>query len=111
MGLSVALMAQYIGIADRTWHKWRARGEEDSDGPYRDIVAAVARGEAEGALAALSSVIKAYREGDWKAAAWMLERRHGYRSQPKPQPKPAEAVTETGGGSLAAMLGGGDAGR
>jgi hypothetical protein len=78
LGMSYELQARYVGVSDRAYRLWRRRGEEETDGPYYDLVQAVESAEADGAAAALAAVIKAYREGSWQAAAWMLERRHGY---------------------------------
>ena len=78
LGLTIELQARYVGISLRSYYNWRARGEAEDIGPYHDLVAALSEAEAAGAAAAMAAIVKAYREGSWQAAAWIMERRHGY---------------------------------
>lgn len=85
-----ALTAKYVGIGERTLDQWRNKGatawerslagEEltEREDRYMRFLLAMEEGAAQAAGEALAAVIKASREGTWQAAAWMLERRHGY---------------------------------
>ena len=67
--------ALYAGIDDGTLRRWMKRGRAEPEGPYADFRAAVLEAESKAQIMAMGCVTKAIREGDWKAAAWMLERR------------------------------------
>ena len=43
-----------------------------------EFLEAIKRAESFGAIANLGLIQKAAKDGDWKASAWILERRHGY---------------------------------
>lgn len=78
LGLTHALAAQYAGIEPRSFYRWMKRGAQEEDGIYREFHDAVKAAEAKGAAHALAAILKSANEGQWTAAAWMLERRHGY---------------------------------
>jgi len=67
----------YAGIAFDTFNEWR-KGEYPR-GADKDLKAAfserLTRAEAEASMAALRSIRRAAMDGDWRAAAWWLERR------------------------------------
>jgi hypothetical protein len=62
--------ARSAGISPRTFRRWRRR--------YGDLETRVQRAEAEAATAALDVIGEAAESGDWRAASWLLEQRHGY---------------------------------
>lgn len=76
MGATIELAAASIGISRRTWYRWLQRGEE-GERAYRRFYTAIQQAEVAGALEALERINGA-ASTDWKAAAWLLERRHGY---------------------------------
>jgi hypothetical protein len=67
-GMTYALAAAYAGIHYDTLNEWRRSKAEFSE--------ALTRAEAEGALANLARVEQAAEAGDWRASAWLLERRY-----------------------------------
>ncbi len=81
-GMTRDLTAKAMGIAPGTLQTWFARADDDPDGPYGEVRRVGLEAEAECARQALE-VIKnaAVRDGKWQAAAWLLERRYGYRAQ------------------------------
>lgn len=90
LGMTNALTAAYIGVSGRTVDNWRRKGGDawlraeqgeelsDLDRRYMAFYRAQEAGKSTNSAEALAMVIKAAREGSWQAAAWMLERRHGY---------------------------------
>ena len=67
--------ATFAGIDDTTLRRWMKRGMIERDGPYADFRRAVLEAETMAQITAMGAVTKAIRGGDWKAAAWMLERK------------------------------------
>lgn len=78
LGLTIEAAGHYIGISGRTFHRWLRRGEMEPDSIFGRFCQAVKRGEAQSAAVELARIRQASRDGDWKASAWILERRHGY---------------------------------
>lgn len=66
--------AAACGIHRVTLYRWMKRGERQSRGIYRDFYDAVMRAEAESELRHLMLISKA-APTDWRASAWLLERR------------------------------------
>lgn len=68
----------YAGIHYKTFRNWMARGEQAKSGEYfqffQDVQEAVAQDE----ISAVAG-IKQAGQSDWKALAWILERRHADR--------------------------------
>lgn len=82
LGFTIELAARYIGISRRTWSLWRKRGNE-GDKWYREWLDAVEAGESECAETCLAMIRDAaITQRDWKAAAWLMERRFGYTKPP-----------------------------
>lgn len=76
--LPIGTACELAGVSRPTYHAWMAAGEEGAQ-PYADFLAAVRRARAEGEQQRLKQV----REGvngsgipDWRANAWILERRY-----------------------------------
>ena len=68
--------AQACGIVSTTLYRWMKRGERQPDGPYGEFCRALKRADLEAELAGLRQIKEAAQNGDWRAAAWMLERRY-----------------------------------
>ena len=83
VGSSRTISAAYAGIPLRTLQAWMSRGrrDEDQDSEYAQFVRDVDLAEAQGAIKALALIQSAAMNGSWQAAAWLLERRHGYRRE------------------------------
>ena len=75
--------ARHAGVHPATYYRWMERGELEGsaveDDPYRQFRAEVDRAIADAEAAEVGLVIKAARDGDWRAAAWLLERRFSER--------------------------------
>jgi len=71
--------AQAAGVDRTTLHAWRERGEADLDAGKDTVYARLAHGlpraRARGE-ASLVDTIRAHATLDWRAAAWLLERRN-----------------------------------
>jgi hypothetical protein len=71
--------AAAAGVAERTVYQWRERGEADhaADVPsvYRAFAEDLAAADAEAEMRLLAMIDGSAVDGDWKAAAWILERR------------------------------------
>jgi len=80
-GMTRKLQAQAAGVHPSTLLKWLAEGRDPKTRAKlkRELFVAVELAEAEGAQALLEQIREAAVEGGrWQAAAWLLERRHGY---------------------------------
>lgn len=77
-GATYELSAQYAGIAVSTLYLWMKQGREKEHKKKIELLEAIKRAESMGAIANLGLIQKAAKDGDWKASAWILERRHGY---------------------------------
>jgi len=78
LGATYELAAEYAGISRSTLYNWMEKGKEQTRGQYRTFLDSIKGAEARGAIANLAMIETAAKAGDWKAAAWRLERRHGY---------------------------------
>jgi hypothetical protein len=72
-GATQRLAAEYAGVGESTFRAWMAskRGAE-----FLALQAAVKEATAKGSVGALAKIQKAATDGQWQAAAWLLERRH-----------------------------------
>lgn len=74
-GLGIEEAAVQVGIGRTTVNDWMRRGRSTEDEPYAQFAVDIERAVStcEGVL--LSRIQKAAAGGDWKAAAWIMERR------------------------------------
>ncbi len=79
-GTTYEIAAQYAGISRSTLYEWIKKGENTASGTYRTFYDNIKKAEAEGAVVHLGTISQASKK-DWKAAAWLLERRHGYSKE------------------------------
>ena len=93
LGCTVQLAAGYAGIHVRTLYYWIQRGQEDKSGQYRDFFTRYKEAEAIGAVNNLACINSAAKGGDWRAAAWILQTRHGF-SQNAQQIDPLQEQVE-----------------
>ncbi|MHC4137370.1 MAG: hypothetical protein ACYS0K_20665 [Planctomycetota bacterium] len=75
LGNSRATAAKFAGIDRATLRRWMARGAEEKESIYAELRAAVLEAESRAKVTAMGCIMKAMREGDWRAAAWWLERK------------------------------------
>ena len=78
LGCTYSIAASYAGIHESTLFAWLARGKEENGKIYKDFYRAVKHAESMNAVRNLASIAQAAKDGNWTAAAWLLERRHGY---------------------------------
>jgi hypothetical protein len=75
-GLPLKEAAMLAGLSYDTLNRWRIRGEsEDAPRRFRHFCKALQRSDAI-AMRVLVSGIRKKGKDDWKAYAWLLERRH-----------------------------------
>jgi len=88
VGTYAKVAAVAAGISEATYHRWRSQGRQDREQGRRtrvarfdaDIEAAEARAEEHHIRQITQAAAGARgRPGDWKAAAWLLERKYPER--------------------------------
>ena len=83
IGLTYELAARYAGIHEATLYHYLAKGREGEPG-FLEFFEEFKKAEARCAAGSLGVIIQAAQDGRWQAAAWMLERRFGYKAQQDP---------------------------
>ena len=78
LGCTYDIAASYAGISQRSLFQWLASGRDGQGELYENFYAEVKHAEAMNAVRNLASIAQSAKDGNWTAAAWMLERRHGY---------------------------------
>ena len=83
-GATYEIAAKRGGIKRETLWRWLKKGEDAKTGQFVTFRNDVKKAEANGAVFMLAIISKAARGDErqkpaWKAAAWLLERRYGYR--------------------------------
>lgn len=68
--------AEAAGVSDDAVREWIARGNATGDEPYASFARAVERAQARAVVKSMEIISKAAADGDWKAAAWKLEKKH-----------------------------------
>jgi transposase len=56
-------------------YRWTKRGEKQASGLFREFCMALREADAVAELRCIRRLNQAACDGDWRAAAWMLERR------------------------------------
>lgn len=80
-GATYDICAQFAGIAPSTFYLWMKQGRERKSKEKIEFLEEIKRAESMGAIANLTLIQRAAQNGDWKASAWVMERRHGYSKQ------------------------------
>ena len=76
-GLPLKESALLAGISYDTLNRWRNNGESETAEPvFRNFCKALLQAQAKAVDTLVSQIQSAAKKGDWKAAAWILERRH-----------------------------------
>ena len=73
-GATAKAAAGAAGISEATYHSWRAQACEGADPVFLEFLERTTRAREQGKVALAASIRKAANEGDWRAAAWLLER-------------------------------------
>ena len=80
-GATMTLAAEHGNISRSTLYKWIKMGEDGrAREPYKTFAKDVRTAESQSALQALSTINTAIVDGDVKAAMWLLQRRHNYKT-------------------------------
>ena len=80
MGATYEIAAEHAGICRKTLYSWIEKGKTASQGSrYYTFLHDFRKAEARAALTSLTTIQKEIQNGDWKAAAWFLDRRAGFR--------------------------------
>ena len=80
LGMSMNLLCDYIGVPRRTVYDWLRRGSEEPGSIFADFSHAISRGRSQCAAMNLHRIQQASQD-DWRASAWIMERRFGYHRQ------------------------------
>lgn len=76
IGATYELAAMYAGISASTFEKWRKQAQTAAEGtPLAQLRERLRQAEGRAAIGWLAKIERVANEGDWKAAAWKLERR------------------------------------
>jgi transposase-like protein len=80
LGLKSADAAAYAGCTEATYYRWMAQARNGAGDPRLQLLLKVV-GEAKARNVEKNLVLvqEAAMNGSWQAAAWILERRHGWR--------------------------------
>lgn len=90
-GCTYDLAADYAGISRKTLWDWLKKGQDPKNKEYVTFRTDIKRAEAEGAISNLGTIKQASVK-DWKAAAWLLERRHHFHRDGVSMQEPQEEV-------------------
>jgi len=74
-GNTRAAAAQAAGITPETLRLWMRKGEKQAEGRHRTLARTVEQAEAQAETEAVAEIRAAWQRGEWRAAAWWLERR------------------------------------
>ena len=75
-GVTIADACAYVGITDRTYHNWMAKGEKakKGDDKYVQFFQAATHARVQARVAAVAIIRKSIMSGDSDDAKWYLER-------------------------------------
>jgi len=76
-GASYRMACNVAGIVDSTFYTWMATGRDNPDTEFATFRSEVLQAESQQGQKMLA-LIQQHAVKDWKAAAWVLERRHGF---------------------------------
>ena len=76
-GCTYALASQYAGVNPSTFYMWMKNGKAEASSEEVEFYNTIKKAEAEGAMTSLQLIQKAGLD-DWRASAWIMERRHQY---------------------------------
>jgi hypothetical protein len=100
LGMTYARAAAYVRIDYTTFRKWMINGEANKSKQYRKFFEAVKEAEADAVRTCLAIIRKAALDGQWAAAAWLLDRRYPGEYDPtnhrkeKPEKEPTASPDE-----------------
>jgi hypothetical protein len=74
-GVPMSTSCQLVGVDYSTVRRWLGLGKKENEGVFHDFYLAFTRAKAVAERRLVKTIVTAGPE-DWKAAAWLLERRH-----------------------------------
>jgi hypothetical protein len=74
VGAPNKVACEAAGVSPSTLYGWLDRAKEKPASDYGRFAEMLTRARHEGVVARMAQVQKAAAEGDWRAAAWLLER-------------------------------------
>lgn len=92
--------AQYAGISQTTFYRWLEEGERARSGAKREFWEAIRAAEAQAEVRNVL-LVEAAAATEWRAAAWMLERKHFERWGRKEQTQHSGSIQLEGLGEIA----------
>ena len=94
-GNTRAAAARGAGISYECLRLWIRRGEKEKTGKHRILARTIEQAEAQAEREAVAEIRAAWQRGEWRAAAWWLERRRPetYREQKDQGSNTAENTT------------------
>lgn len=95
-GLTYDLACGAAGISFQTFRNWQERGEAAKSGEYFEFLEDLKEAEGQGGQRLITLINRSANEGQWAAAAWILERRYPENFARKP-PQAVELSGKDGG--------------
>ena len=92
-GASHKIACEAAGISQSSFYRWLKQGENGS-AEYAGFYNSIKASESHGALKHLENIEK-HSINDWRASAWLLERRYSYRKDGVIEERPKEEIEET----------------
>lgn len=80
------------GIAEQTLYKWLRLGRRNEDAKCKKLAVAVAEAEND-RIVSLLDIVTGHAAKDWRAGAFLLERRHGFSKEANNYDIPDEAAS------------------
>lgn len=74
--MPLELACKAAGVSYACFRIWMNKGEEAKSGRFREFFDDVQRAESDAMAGNLATIVLAVKNRDWRAAAWILERRH-----------------------------------
>ena len=81
LGSTYQIASEYAGIAESTLYHWIKQGHKQTKGKHKDFVDQLREAEATSAMGALTCIQTEVKQGNLKAAFFLLERRHNYKRE------------------------------
>ena len=93
LGATMDLASKAGGISARTFRAWMADAKRNGEkSPFHQLHQDFIQADGMAGVHALGCIEKAAKEGKWQAAAWILERKHGYRRDGVKEPHTTAAI-------------------
>ena len=93
-GAFVELAIKAAGVSKTTHYRWMREGEAGNP-TYVEYYERCTAADSHAAIQALEVITRTAQTGTWQAAAWLLERRHGYvKPEWRAREEPKESIDE-----------------